>query len=85
MSSEKETESDLQKTMKEVGPYLGLGFQLAATIVVLLFIGVWLDNQFGYDYTFTLILGFIGMAAGMYNLIKTATSVEKKNKGDEKK
>lgn len=85
MSSEKETESDLQKTMKEVGPYLGLGFQLAATIVVMLFIGVWLDNQFGYNYTFTLIFGFIGMAAGMYNLIKTATGVEKKNKGDEKK
>ena len=31
---------------KDVGPYVGLGLQLAVTVTVMVFLGIWLDGQF---------------------------------------
>ena len=80
MSPKPEYDSGLAKTMREVGPYLGLGLQLAVTIVVMVLIGDWLDKKFGYKYLFTLIFAFLGIGAGLYNMLKTITELEKRNK-----
>lgn len=74
----------MAKTLKEVGPYMGLGLQLAATIVVMILIGDWLDKKFEHNLLFTLIFAFAGIGIGMYNLIKTVTQLEKRKKTNEK-
>lgn len=56
---------------KEIGPYVGLGLQLAATVTVTVFIGIWLDGQFNTSPILTIVFAFFGVFAGMYNFIKT--------------
>lgn len=68
---------------KEVGPYLGLGTQLAASIVLMFFLGKWLDGKLDTFPWLTILLAFFGGAAGLYNFIKAVLNLNKKNK-DEK-
>lgn len=56
---------------KEIGPYIGLGLQLAVTVTVSVFVGIWLDNQFGTKPVFIVALAFFGVFAGMYTFIKS--------------
>jgi len=35
------------KFYREVGPYIGLGLQLAITVTAMVFLGLWLDGIFG--------------------------------------
>ncbi|HSW55827.1 MAG TPA: AtpZ/AtpI family protein [Ignavibacteriaceae bacterium] len=56
---------------KEVGPYVGLGLQLAVTVTVMVFVGIWLDGQFETKPILTVVLAFFGVFAGMYTFIKS--------------
>jgi ATP synthase protein I len=56
---------------KEIGPYLGLGLQLAVTVTIMVFIGVWLDGKFNSDPVLTIIFAFLGVFAGLYTFIKS--------------
>lgn len=67
-------------SLRDVGPYLGLGLQLAVTIVVMVLIGDWIDSKLGNKYIFTLIFGILGIGVGLYNLIKTVNDLEKRSK-----
>jgi len=73
-------DSGFTNQLRQVGPYLGLGLQLAITVVLMVLIGDWLDKKFSQNYIFTLIFGILGIGIGMYNLIKTVNNLEKKNK-----
>jgi ATP synthase protein I len=64
---------------KEIGPYIGLGLQLAVTVTAMVFLGIWLDGQFETKPVLTIVLAFFGVSAGMYNFIKSVL------KSDEKK
>lgn len=66
--------------MSQAAPYLGLGVQLAATIVIMLFIGKWIDDKFNTGSIWTLVFAFVGGGAGLYNFIKTVLNLEKKTK-----
>ncbi len=68
------------KAYKEIGPYLGLGFQLAASIVLMLFLGRWLDKKFGLTPFLTITFAFLGGFAGIYSVIKTVLQLNKKKK-----
>lgn len=68
------------RSFHEVGPYLGLGTQLAATIVLMFFLGRWLDTELNSEPLLTIIFAFIGGAAGVYNFIRTVLELNKKNK-----
>lgn len=50
--------------------YLGLGTQLAASVVIMVFIGVWLDKKFNTEPILTLVFSFVGVIGGLYNFIK---------------
>ena len=63
---------------REIGPYLGIGFQLAVTVAAMVFLGRWLDNQTGKGPLFILIFSFLGVGIGMYNFIKTVIFLGKK-------
>jgi ATP synthase protein I len=56
---------------KDVGPYVGLGLQLAVTVTVMVFIGIWLDGQFETKPVLTIVCAFFGVFAGMYTFIKS--------------
>ncbi|MCB9210861.1 MAG: AtpZ/AtpI family protein [Ignavibacteriales bacterium] len=72
------SDKDLAKTYKEIGPYLGLGTQLAATIILMFFLGKWLDEKFDTEPIFIIVFSFFGGFAGIYNLIKTTIKINKK-------
>ncbi len=73
--------------MSQAGPYLGLGTQLAATIALMAFLGIYLDNKFDTKPVCILICTFFGAFAGLYNFIKNINELDKKNKSikDDKK
>jgi len=56
---------------KDVGPYIGLGLQLAVTVTVMVFIGIWLDGKFETTPILTIVCAFFGVFAGMYTFIKS--------------
>jgi len=73
----------LVQTDSKFVQYSGLGIQLSATILIFLFIGIWLDKHFETKFIFTLILTFVGFFGGFYSFyltIKNLTEAEKKKK-----
>lgn len=50
--------------------YLGLGFQFAASILVFLFLGRWLDRRFGTEPWLLLSGVFVGAAAAFYSIYR---------------
>jgi len=76
---EDKDQKNTSRIIKEVGPYMGMGFQLAATVALLVFIGIWLDKKTGKDPLFTLIFAFLGVGIGLYNFIKTVLDLGKKS------
>jgi F0F1-type ATP synthase assembly protein I len=72
----------LIESYKEVGPYLGLGTQLAATIVLMFFLGRWLDSEFETHPILTILLAFLGGFAGIYNFIRAVLNINEKKKSE---
>ena len=62
---------NVNKIYREVGPYLGLGMQLAITVTVMVFVGIWLDEKFDLSPVFTIVFASLGIFAGLYNFIKS--------------
>jgi len=75
---------ELKNSFQQAGPYLGLGVQFAATLVLLIFLGSWLDGKFDSSPWFTVCLGLFGGFAGTYNLIKTTIDLGKKQDAEKK-
>lgn len=82
MNADKEKTS-YTKIYREVGPYLGLGFQLAASILIMLFLGYWLDTWLNLYPILTIIFAMFGGFAGLYNVIKTVLELNKKKKNEQ--
>jgi len=85
MAFKPESDSGIAKSLRDVGPYLGLGLQLAITIVAMVLLGSWLDKKFNLNYILTLVMGLLGIGIGLYNLIKTVSDLEKRNKSKNEK
>ena len=77
MSTEPDKLSNINRIYRTVGPYIGLGMQLAVTVIVMVFLGIWLDGVFNLKPVLTITFAFLGVFAGLYNFIK---SVLKSNK-----
>ena len=72
--------------IRESGPFIGLGIQLAAAVVLMFFVGRWLDREFGTAPWLMVVGLFFGTAAGLFNFIRTVTAIDqKKNKEKSKK
>jgi len=84
MISENKFSEKLSNSLKDVGPYLGLGSQLAATVVLMFFLGRWLDSQFKTFPLLLILFSFIGGFAAIYNFIKTALQLNNKKKDAKK-
>lgn len=75
-----EQNKKLINSYKEIGPYLGLGTQLAASIILMFFLGKWLDNKIQIYPVLTIIFTLLGGFAGIYNVIKATLELNKKKK-----
>jgi len=76
MTSKKNDESNDEDSNSWTN-YLGLGTQLAVTVVVMVLLGVWLDGKFSTKPILTVVFSFIGVIGGLYNFIKTTIKSEK--------
>jgi ATP synthase protein I len=85
MSIEQKSTEKITESFRNVGPYLGLGTQLAAAIILMFFLGRWLDDKLNSTPLMILICSFIGGFAGIYNFIRTVLQLNQKKKIDEHK
>jgi hypothetical protein len=54
MSIKPDKLKNINKVYRSVGPYIGLGMQLAVTVVAMMFLGIWLDGIFNLEPVLTL-------------------------------
>ena len=77
--------SSYGKALRSAGPLFGSGIQLAAAVVVMFFIGRWLDDKFGSTPWMMIVGIFFGLGAGLYNFMKIVGSVDKQEAEDNSK
>lgn len=82
MSDPKDDTKKISDSYRDIGPYLGLGTQLAATIILMFFLGRWLDEKFSSSPFLMIFCSIIGGFAGIYNFIKTVLQLNEKKKID---
>jgi F0F1-type ATP synthase assembly protein I len=80
MINDDENKSNLIKSYSDIAPYIGLGTQLAITIVVMFFLGRWLDQKLDWTPILTITFSFIGGFGGIYNFIKTVLDLNERKK-----
>lgn len=83
-NDEENSQKKIGNIYREISPYLGLGTQLAVTVVLMVFIGKWLDEYFETYPILLIIFALFGSFVGVYNFIKTVLDINKKNKDSEK-
>ena len=57
------------------GKYVGLGLEMAVGVALGYFIGAWLDKKYGWNNNGALVGSMLGLAGGMYLLIKQAVQM----------
>lgn len=65
--------------LREVAPYLTLGIQLAAAVILFFLIGWWLDTRQGTSPLFMLIGVLVGFIGGMIKFLRSVSALSKKN------
>ena len=74
---EKQINSDSEKKGTFMGSAFKLGTELVASVAVGTIIGFILDTWFGTKPWFIVIFFFLGAAAGMLNVIRAASKMQK--------
>ena len=75
-TSDDESSTNSFKAVRAAGPLLGAGIQMAAAVVLMFFVGRWLDSKFGTD-PWLMITGIMfGVAGGLTSFIRTASRVD---------
>ena len=59
------------------GRFLGIGLEVAIGVILGLVVGRWLDRRYGWEPWGTLVCVMLGLAAGMYLLIKEGIRANK--------
>lgn len=72
------------ESLREYSPYLTLGFQLAAAVVVFLLVGYWLDDLWGTFPWLTLGGLVLGTTGGFVKFFRTIAELERRNMQERK-
>jgi ATP synthase protein I len=59
------------------GQYLGMGLQMGVGVGLGVLVGTWLDRKYGWSPWGVTVGAMLGLAAGMYLLIKEALRMNK--------
>lgn len=62
-----------QESMREFAPYVGLGIQLAAAVLLFFFLGWWADVSWDTEPWGRLVGVLVGSVGGMIKFIRTVT------------
>ena len=84
----KKKKVDIQGTYREYGPYLTIGIQLAAAVVVFFFLGDWIDKRYGIAPIGKLVGISIGIVGGFIKFFKSVASLiadEERNRTSDKR
>lgn len=68
-----------RSAMLSAGPYLTLGIQLALTVVVVFFIGRYLDEKFSTSPWLMIAALFVGCTGGLIKFIRTVNELSKQD------
>ena len=71
-------DSSLAQVVRELGPYMALGFQLAAAVVGFFLLGHWLDNRYDTSPWLKLLGLLLGATGGFIKFFKTVARLDKK-------
>jgi ATP synthase protein I len=67
----KEPKKNNNQSLNALARYSGMAFQMAATIIVFLFLGKWIDSKVHLKFPmFTAILSILGVFIGVYFVIR---------------
>lgn len=72
--------SGLGRMSRQVGPYISLGVEFTAAILICLGLGWWADRRFQTIPLLTILGAFFGMAAGFYRLYRTVLGLQEKDR-----
>lgn len=72
--------SSLAKAYQELNVYLSLGVQLAVTMVVMFFLGKFLDEKLNTSPFLVIGFSLFGGFAGTYNFIRAVNEISKKKR-----
>ena len=75
----KQVQSDIEKKGSFMGSAFKLGTELVAAVAVGTIIGFILDSWFDTKPWLIIIFFFLGAAAGMMNIVKTAKRIQEKD------
>jgi F0F1-type ATP synthase assembly protein I len=76
----KRDEQTPNEVLRQLAPYLTMGIQLAAGIVIFFLVGWWLDTRYETSPTFKLIGLCVGAIGGMIKFLKSVVELGKKEK-----
>jgi F0F1-type ATP synthase assembly protein I len=57
--------------LREAAPYLGLGLEMAVTLLAALGAGYWVDGKLGTRPAFMFVGGILGIGLALYSFVKT--------------
>jgi F0F1-type ATP synthase assembly protein I len=80
--AEERKQPGLAAAYRKAGPYLNLGIEFAAAILLCLFGGRWLDGKLGTAPYLMLVGTFLGITVGFLNLYRTAIRLQERDKKD---
>ena len=81
----KRGEESSDQILRQVAPYLTLGIQLAAGMVVFFLIGWWLDTRYDSSPKFKLIGLGIGAVGGLIKFLKSVVELGKQEQSPKQK
>ena len=77
---EEKKQPGLAAAYRRAGPYLNLGIEFAASFILCLFAGKWLDGKLG-TAPYLMLAGLaLGIAVGFLNLYRTAMRLQEREK-----
>jgi F0F1-type ATP synthase assembly protein I len=77
---EESNTSGLGHAYRKAGPYLGLGIEYTATILLCFVLGRWIDGKLETSPILTLAGFLLGMTAATMNLLRTVNRLHAKAK-----
>jgi F0F1-type ATP synthase assembly protein I len=87
-SNLKQKKESIPSISRTYGPFLTMGFQLAAAVILFFFLGHWIDNKFDIAPIGKLVGIAVGSTGGFIKFFKTVASItadEKKQRAKSKR
>jgi len=82
LKPKKELLPGLNQLYRDFAPYLTLGMQLAAAVLMFFFMGWWVDGKLSTTPVFQLVGILLGFIGGMVKFLRTVSGLNKQKKSN---